>query len=132
MNLANLLIDCGQHRCAVACLKRLTAFEPENASAWQNLAVACFLNRRFDEGLAACQQALKLDPRATTAMYNLALAYERQGDYARGRAWIRRAIAADPHDLSLQRLELRLRVLVVWSRIVAGVRRALHWLHLPS
>ena len=53
MDLANLLIDVGETRPAVACLKRLTQLCPEHIAAWQNLGVAHCLRGRFDEGIAA-------------------------------------------------------------------------------
>ena len=127
MELANLLLDCNQNRLAVACLKRLTTLQPDYAAAWQNLAVAHFTAGRYAEGIAACHEALRCNPRHTTAMFNLALAWERQGDYLRASRWLRKAAQIDPHDPSIQRLDLRLKLLLRVGSILRVVRKALFW-----
>jgi len=127
LDLANLLMDCGQSRPAAACLKRLTTLEPDNASAWQNLAVAQFMNSRFDAGMASCHEALRCDPNATTAMYNLALAYQRQRDYPKALTWTRRAMEVDPRDSTIQRLELRIRIMQFLSRTTHALKRLIFW-----
>ncbi|HEX2973684.1 MAG TPA: tetratricopeptide repeat protein [Tepidisphaeraceae bacterium] len=122
MELANLFMDCSQGRPAAACLQRLVAFQPHDLHAWQNLAVAYFMARHYAEGIAACQEALKLDPSQTMTLYNLALAYHHQGDYITALAWLHHATQLDPHDPSLQRLELRIRLLMAWN----WLKRFLH------
>lgn len=111
IELANLLVDCGQNRAAAACLERLVHREPNNAAAWQDLAVAQFLCRRFDAGVSSCLEALRCDGNCAEAMFNLALAYQQQGDLLRSMLWIRRARQIDGQDASYQRLELRTRLL---------------------
>ena len=74
MDLANLLIDVGEVRAAVACLKRLTLICPDHGAAWQNLGVAHFIRGRVDEGIAASLEALKIDPKNRGALHNLAIA----------------------------------------------------------
>jgi len=81
IELSNLLIDTGLTRVAVACLKRLVTLEPENVDGWQNLAVAQFLTDKFEEGIESCRRCLMIEPHNLMAVYNLALAYERTGDY---------------------------------------------------
>ena len=75
MDLANLLLDTGQNRAAVACLKRLVQGEPKSISGWQNLAVAQFMVGRHQDGIASCHEALRLNSRNAVAKFNLALAY---------------------------------------------------------
>jgi len=75
--------------------------------------------------MASCHQALRCDPNATTAMYNLALAYQRQRDYAKALIWIRRAIQVDPRDNTIQRLELRIRIMQFFSTTAGFLRRLL-------
>lgn len=111
MDLSNLLVDTGQNRAAVACLKRLTQADPQNISGWQNLAVAQFMVGRYQEGIASCHEALRLDPRNATVAYNLGLAYEHLRRYDEALTWVRIGLQTEPRDASLQRLELRLRVL---------------------
>jgi tetratricopeptide (TPR) repeat protein len=79
--------------------------------AWQNLAVAQFMVGRYDDGIQSCHDALARDAENVMAMYNLALAYEHQGRYDDALSWVRKGLARSPKDVSLQKLELRVRVL---------------------
>lgn len=110
-DLANLLLDTGQNRAAVACLKRLVQADPDSVRGWQNLAVAQFLTGRYEDGIESCHQVLRLSPRNATAAYNLALAYENLRRYEESLRWVKTGLKADPRDPALQRLELRVRVL---------------------
>lgn len=60
-------------------------------------------------------------------MYNLAVAYERQGDYTRAMYWVRKAQEVEPADVALERLDLRLRVLRMWRKLVRAVRGMMFW-----
>jgi tetratricopeptide (TPR) repeat protein len=108
--LADLLLDAGETRAAIACLKRLTQAQPQNLGAWQNLAVAQFQRRHFDEGIASCQRALAIDAVSHTALYNLTLAYTQQGRYDLARHWVRQGLARYPKDRSFSDLDLRIRI----------------------
>jgi len=125
MDLSNLLVDTGQNRAAVACLKRLTQADPQNISGWQNLAVAQFMVGRYQDGIASCHEALRLDPRNATAAFNLALAYEHLKRYDEALTWVRMGLQTEPRDVSLQRLELRVRVLRWRSAAFRFIRSAL-------
>jgi len=125
LGLANLWMDIDESRTAIACLKRLIGQEQGNADAWLNLAVAQFTRREYEEGIGSCQRVLALEPRNTLAMYNLALAFERMGRFQMALDWTRRAMQLEPKDVSLQRLEIRLRILKFKARVVSAVRRML-------
>lgn len=111
MDLSNLLIDTGLARAAIACLKRLVSLDADHADGWQNLAVAQFLCDRFDDGIESCRRCLAIDARHSMAIYNLALAYERLRKYEQATYWVQEGLRLDARDPSLQRLELRIRVL---------------------
>jgi tetratricopeptide (TPR) repeat protein len=123
LDLSNLLLDSGETGTAVACLKRLTEKEPQNANAWQNLAVAYFQCDRFDDGIAASREALRCEPSHLMAMYNLAVAHEQMGQYDQAIGWVRSALAIDPREASFQKLELRLRFMQLRARVGRVVRR---------
>src|SRR5204862_2099595 len=72
-DLANLLMDVGEVRGAIACLKRLVTMQPNDGAAWQNLAVAQFMRARYDEGLESCYEALRCEPQNLAIIFNLAL-----------------------------------------------------------
>ena len=85
------------------------------------------MNSRFDDGMASCHKAPRCDPNATTAMYNLALAYQRQGDYEKALTWTRRAMQVEPRDSTVQRLELRIRIMQFLSQMGRALRRLIFW-----
>src|SRR6185437_13069087 len=89
MDLANLLLDTGQNRAAVACLKRLVQIDQKSVRGWQNLAVAQFLVGRYEDGIGSCQEVLHLSPGNATAAYNLALAYEHLRKYEESLKWVK-------------------------------------------
>lgn len=122
LDLSNLLVDTQQTRAAVACLKRLTGLDPSNVDAWQNLAVAQFMIGRYQDGVASCQEALARDADNVMAIYNLALAYEHLGRYVDALEWVRKGLKTAPKDISLQKLELRVRVLN-WKDWVLRIAR---------
>ncbi|MGH7177749.1 MAG: tetratricopeptide repeat protein [Tepidisphaeraceae bacterium] len=124
MDLSNLLIDARDFRSASACLRRLVSAQPRNFGAWLNLGVAQFLRGRFADGLSACEQALRLDPRSVMARFNLALAHGQSAHYDAALAQVRDGLRHAPRDTTLQRLEFRLKVLRFRSRVARIVRRA--------
>jgi tetratricopeptide (TPR) repeat protein len=107
----------------MACLKRLLTTEPANPDAWLNLGVSQFRQGLYAQGLSSCRQALELDSRNRLAMYNLALAHDRIGQYEVALSWARRALELEPRDATLQRLELRLRLLSWFESMLARGRR---------
>jgi Flp pilus assembly protein TadD len=125
LELAGSLLDIDDTRTAIACLKRLTQLQPDNVDAWQNLAVAQFMRRHYTDGVASCRRALELDPTSQTALYNLALACECQGQWNSALGWIARARRHQPADQSLADLEFRIRFLRIKSVAVSLLRRAL-------
>ncbi|MGD0389223.1 MAG: tetratricopeptide repeat protein, partial [Tepidisphaeraceae bacterium] len=121
--LANLLMDTGESRAALACLKWLVAMNPREVSGWLNLAVAQFTRGHYSEGITSCMTALAKDPGNVTAMYNLGLAHERLGQHTAAIEWVRRARRRDSRDIALQRLEFRLQIIGLKRRIQTSIRR---------
>jgi len=111
LDLSNLLIDLGDVSAGAACLERFTVLHPEDARGWQNLAVALFLARRFEDGFEAGRRAIELRPTEPAALFNLSLACERQKQWDRALDYAERGRRADPGNAALARLEKRLRVL---------------------
>lgn len=125
MDLANHLVDLGDTRPALACFKRLTQIEPYSGRAWQNLAVVQFMRGRFDEGIGSSHEALHCDPDNVSALHNLAMALGKMGDFDEALAQLRLALARAPRDVTLHRLDLRLRVQRFASRVRGLFRRIL-------
>jgi len=127
LDLSNLLMDNGQTRPAIACLKRMTSVDPDNVSGWQNLAVAQFMRGLYEAGIESCHEALKRDPENLLTIFNLAVAYENVGHYAQALRWVRTGLSVDPRDLSFQKLEFRLRVMGIVQRIRRFATRLVFW-----
>ena len=104
-------MDCGESRAALVCLKSLVGFDSEFLSGWLNLAVVQFHRHLWQEGIASCMTVLNKDSQNGLAMHNLALAYERLGQYRSALTWVRRAQMILGEDSALQALELRVRLL---------------------
>jgi tetratricopeptide (TPR) repeat protein len=68
---------------------------------------------------------LRLDAPNPQALYNLALACEHLGRYDEALGWVRRGLERDPKDVSLQKLELRIRCLRWRGRLARAVRSLL-------
>ena len=66
--------------------------------AWPVVAFAVFLRGRFEEGIAACEEALRCDPKHVMALFNLALALERLRRYDDALRTIRRALEFVPPE----------------------------------
>jgi tetratricopeptide (TPR) repeat protein len=125
LELANLLMDSGDTRAALGCLKWLVSVKPDLTSGWLNLAVVQFKRRLYEDGIASCLTALANEPGNTLAMYNLALANEHIGEYEIALNWVRQARRHDPVDMALQRLEFRLRFLLLRQATAKIVRRVM-------
>jgi tetratricopeptide (TPR) repeat protein len=122
MDLSNLLIDVAEPRAAAACLKRLVQIDANAAGAWQNLAVAQFMRRRWDEGVAASQESLRIDPHNIPARHNLAMALGQMGKFDDALREASGALRLNRKDRALQSLELRLRILHARARLATFVR----------
>jgi tetratricopeptide (TPR) repeat protein len=72
INLSLGYIQTGQEGRAVRLLDGMTALDPKDAMAWNNLCVAHTLEQEFADGIAACNQAVSLKPDFQLAKNNLA------------------------------------------------------------
>jgi tetratricopeptide (TPR) repeat protein len=126
MDLSNLLMDVGDLRAPIACLKRLVQLRPDHAKAWQNLAVAQFLRGRYEDGLISSQEAIKCDPINLMAIHNMALALGNVGRYSEALSHVRRGLSIAPKDENLSKLEFRLKVMRIRAKVV-GFAKKLFW-----
>jgi tetratricopeptide (TPR) repeat protein len=127
LDLSNLLMDNGQSRAAIACLKRMTTVDPKNISGWQNLAVAQFTRGQYQAGIESSEEALKRDPENLVTLYNLALAHENAGNYAEALRWVACGLNLEPRDLTFQKLEFRLKVMSGLQKVRRTATRLIFW-----
>jgi tetratricopeptide (TPR) repeat protein len=61
----------GRYRESIASARRAIALRPEYAEAWNNVAAGHIGLREWDQGIAACEEALRIDPSLQIARNNL-------------------------------------------------------------
>ena len=82
--------------------RQLAAIDPDDARALNDFAAnAARTGVALDEATAAARRAVELSGYQPAAMATLAEVYRQRGHYADAMKWIKRAVAADPHDLYL-------------------------------
>ena len=106
-----------------------TLNDGQKATAMVYRGVARTLIGRCDDGIADWRSALRLAPRHTVAMQNLALAYLQQGRFTRARYWLRRARKLRGNDPLLRSLRRQL-YRAEWRRALVRVGR--RWLRRPA
>ncbi len=114
INLSSVYILAGQHARAVPILEEAAALEPDNENVWINLAAAYLGKLPFatkekrEKALAAFQEALRINPRAYSVHYNIALIFHEQGDIEQARFYFQEALRSNPEDRDAQRWLKRL------------------------
>lgn len=109
LTLGGAYVMAGRHREAIQPLEVARDAEPQNALIWINLGAAYLGNPVLatpDQQLEAIQafgQAVKLDPAAPSAEYNLGLIYVDRGEKDRAVAAFQKALQANPLDQDAQR-----------------------------
>ena len=96
-NLALAAIDIGELEVAEAHYRESLAIKPQPA-IYNDLGFVLERQGLSDEATRAYRQAIKLDPKATTAHYNLGSALARSGQFAEAERHLRAAIEADPKN----------------------------------
>lgn len=114
LDLAKLLIELRKAQPVVELLSPLIDDAPTQllddkrlASALLYRGVAHLILGDMDKGIRDCRDAIRSDKTLTLAMFNLALAYQQQGEHRRAKYWLVRASKLKPNDPQLRRLQLR-------------------------
>lgn len=104
LNLGAAYVLAGRFREAVPLLESARDVEPQNVMAWVNLGAAYLGNPVLASSeqqllaIDAFQQAIRLNPAAPSAFYNLGLILKDRGERQRALAAFRRASQVDPSD----------------------------------
>jgi tetratricopeptide (TPR) repeat protein len=102
MSYGNCLLELQRTPAAVAVFKRVIALEPESPFAMHNLAVCCFREGDYRQGLAHCLRAIELRPDYVLAIHKAALAMLHLGQWRGARKMLDRAVALDPGDTTIR------------------------------
>jgi len=114
LNLGGAYLMSGRHRDAIPVLERAVQQAPDSARLWISLGAAYLGNpvlageEQQLKALSAFQQALKIDPFAPSAAYNIGLVHRDRGEIDLAIAAFRRALKSDPGDQDAKRLLERL------------------------
>lgn len=103
---AQALADGGQLDAAEDLLSTLVGELPDFAEAWNRRAVLYFVQKRYAEALADCEQVIELVPYHFGALHGLGLCYAALGQYEEAIQSFRRALVVQPYALVNQRLIL--------------------------
>lgn len=100
------LISQGQMREAEQLLSELVDHLPDFAEAWNQRAVLYFLQHRYRDSIADCEQVITLVPYHFGALHGLGLCHAALGNYRQAIQAFRQALEVQPYALINQRLIL--------------------------
>lgn len=100
------LIDAGDYPAAEAALSGIIREAPDFTEAWNRRAVLYYLEARYREAIADCEQVLERVPYHFGALHGLGLCHAALGNYLAAIQAFRRALAVQPYALTNQRLIL--------------------------
>src|SRR6266850_441428 len=137
LDLGDLLLEMGRTDEAGEKFRRAIELAPAEPFTHVRYGRWLLICGRLDVARETISRALNLDARcpaahlylaeASAAMYYLAHAYQRQGDHEKALIWARRASEVDPRDPTIQRLELRIRLMRFFSTLARAFRKLLPW-----
>lgn len=121
-DLGQLLLDARLARDAARVFEKLVERASDDAKAWHYLSVARFQMGDRAAGMSAARKALRIDPRLTAAIHNMALASIQERRWKRAGAYIAQLRDLDPDDGALRRLSLSVRIgrFVEFLGVLAG------------
>jgi Flp pilus assembly protein TadD len=96
LSYADALVQSGNHKHAIDVYRRLLAFHPTIAPAWNNLGVCLQQEGDLSEAIAAFERAATLDATNGAVLNNFGYALSEYGVRVRAAEVLRRAIALDP------------------------------------
>jgi tetratricopeptide (TPR) repeat protein len=100
------LLQAGKVDQAELILTDLLKAQPDFAEAWNRRAVLYYLQGRYRQSLADCQQVIALVPVHFGALHGMGLCYAALGEYTVAIQAFRRALEVQPHAIANQKMIL--------------------------
>lgn len=123
---ASILNDEGEYNLAAQYYQKALELEPGNAAAWLALGkMRLEQEKHFEEGVAALQQAVRLNPRSAEYQNELGLAYYSHKQYSQAWAAYQKAVELEPgNPVYINRVGLALLEMGKHEEGIAMFRRA--------
>jgi hypothetical protein len=109
---------------AVKSLRRITYFDPQNATAWRALGTADMMLEHFDAAIADYNRAIKLQTDSPRVLYQLGAAYAAKHDSRHAFEFLNRAQASHRYDMTEISADVHLAGLRKDSRFTALLPQA--------
>ncbi len=103
---AQLLLELRDFGRAVELLNQLISQQPDFAEAWNRRAVLHYVQGKYWEAIADCEEVIRLNPIHFGALHGLGLCYIALGNYAAAIQTFHTALKVQPFSLENQRLIL--------------------------
>ncbi|MBN8701523.1 MAG: tetratricopeptide repeat protein [Bacteroidetes bacterium] len=86
----------GDYDNAIKYLQIAVTYNPNDASAFENLGIAYAMKQQFSNALGAFEKAMQLKPASAQSYLNLAITYQNMGEQQKAQAFFDKAFAIDP------------------------------------
>lgn len=103
---AQLLLELRDFGRAEELLNALISQQPDFAEAWNRRAVLHYVQGRYWDAIADCEEVMRLNPVHFGALHGLGLCYIALGNYSAAIQAFHRALTVQPFSLENQRLVL--------------------------
>lgn len=103
---AQLLMELRDFSRAEELLNKLITQQPDFAEAWNRRAVLNYIQGRYWEAIADCEEVIRLNPIHFGALHGLGLCYVALGNYRSAIYSFQRALNVQPFSVENQRLIL--------------------------
>jgi tetratricopeptide (TPR) repeat protein len=103
---AQILLELRDFEKAEEILTTLLVKQPDFAEAWNRRAVLHYIQGRYQEAIADCEQVIRLNPIHFGALHGLGLCHMALGNYKAAIHAFHKALEVQPYSLENQRLIL--------------------------
>jgi tetratricopeptide (TPR) repeat protein len=100
---AQIMLESGRIAEAEAILSDLIQSAPDFAEAWNRRAVLYYMQGRYRQAIADCNQVIELNPIHFGALHGLGLCHAAIGEYRAAIQAFRQALKIQPHSIANQR-----------------------------
>lgn len=123
LDLGCLLQQVGKSTEAMGCFEKVIDAHSDDVRAYQNLSICYYLADLIEQGIDLSNKVLEMEPNNVVALYNLAYAYGKKGDYACAKDFALQAQILAPEDRRIKSLLRKISRRHLLQRIRSTVSR---------